>query len=235
MSGTGPQLAPSDDRPLPRSRSRLAYLLHALNQPLTGLQCSLELAAAGPARRPEQYLYTLREALQLAGRMRVLVEAIRELAEIREWASEEAELFFLEEMFRETVDELLPVAQANGVQLSFMKNAELPVRSNRRILATFAFRLLESILSLTRRGSSLRVAATPEQKRAGLRISWNQAAAAEHSPFSRQELGLLIAQEGWERIGAECFQTQAGDSRTLTLWLPLACTLSACEQDHTEK
>jgi signal transduction histidine kinase len=81
MTGAGPRLAPQRFHgTLPHGRNLLAHLLHALNQPLTGLQCSLELAAASPQRR-EEYVRTLREGLELTGRMRILVEAIRELAD----------------------------------------------------------------------------------------------------------------------------------------------------------
>ena len=61
-------------------RSPLQHLLHALNQPLTGLHCSLELALAGQ-RTSEQYVRTLSEGLELAGRMTILVAAIRELVD----------------------------------------------------------------------------------------------------------------------------------------------------------
>src|ERR1700676_3753274 len=81
MSGAAPQLAsPRATEILPRGRSPLAHLLHALNQPLTGLQCSMELALSGP-RRPEECVRTLREGLELTERMRILVEAIRELTD----------------------------------------------------------------------------------------------------------------------------------------------------------
>ena len=77
MSDAGTQVAPLHASQ-PQGRSPLAHLLHALNQPLTGLQCSLELALASPRRR-EEYVRTLREGLQLIERMRILVEGVREL------------------------------------------------------------------------------------------------------------------------------------------------------------
>jgi hypothetical protein len=61
--------------------SPLTHLLHELNQPLTGLQCSLELAAVGP-RTAQQYLRAIREGLGLVARMRMLVEALREVTDI---------------------------------------------------------------------------------------------------------------------------------------------------------
>src|SRR5579863_8354522 len=73
---------------LTASRSPLQHLLHALNQPLTGLHCSLELALVGQ-RTPEQYVRALSEGLELAGRMSVLVGAIRELVETEEVREEE--------------------------------------------------------------------------------------------------------------------------------------------------
>ena len=76
--------APSLSQRAARSHAgaaRLAQLLHALNQPLTGLQCSMEVALAGP-RTLEQYVQGLREGLVLTERMRALVEAIREVADV---------------------------------------------------------------------------------------------------------------------------------------------------------
>jgi hypothetical protein len=55
-------------------------LLHALNQPLTGLQCSMEVALASP-RPIEYHVPRLREGLDLTERMRSLVDAIREVAD----------------------------------------------------------------------------------------------------------------------------------------------------------
>jgi hypothetical protein len=78
MSSAGVQLARSEAAL--NGRTPLAHLLHALNQPLTGLQCSLELALV-ELRSPEEYARTVREALHLTGRMRVLVEALREIAD----------------------------------------------------------------------------------------------------------------------------------------------------------
>src|SRR5271155_2287298 len=69
--------APQNETALEKTarRSPLGQLLHALNQPLTGLQCSMEVALAAP-RTPEQYARGLREGLELTERMRTLVEAI---------------------------------------------------------------------------------------------------------------------------------------------------------------
>ncbi len=62
-------------------RSPLERLLHGLNQPLTGLQCSMEVALASP-RSVEYYVERLRDGLALTERMRALVEAMREVVDV---------------------------------------------------------------------------------------------------------------------------------------------------------
>jgi signal transduction histidine kinase len=221
-----------------KGRSPLAHLLHALNQPLTGLQCSLELAVAGP-RPSEQYIRTLQEGLELTGRMRILVEAIREVADTPPPDRQDVDLLRLDELLGTTVTDLLPVAQAKGVRLSLVNQSPLPLRADRRSLTTLLFRFLDSVLSLAREGSDLRIVAAPDQDEASLVVSWNPGPPPEHSPFSRPEVGLLLAQVGWERAGAEWIQTRTGSTggtskdaaekttEVCTVRLPLAPALAA--------
>lgn len=251
MSGAGSQPAsPSALQFSPGTsatgRSPLAHLLHALNQPLTGLQCSLELAVAGP-RPTEHYLRALRESLELTGRIRILVEALREVADAQPSELEQLEALLLDPLLRMTVADLLPVAAARGVRLLLVELPALPVRGDRRSLTTLLFRFLESALSLTREGSELRVEATLERGpastsrnnldrnsvgrtnlgRAILVVSWNPGPPPEHSPFSRSEVGLLIARAGWERAGAEWIHSQAESTETCAVRLPLAPPFAA--------
>lgn len=223
MSGAGPQLArPPANVILPNGRRSLAHLLHALNQPLTGLQCSLELAAAGP-RPTEYYLRTLREGLELTGRMRVLVEAVRELADLQQSRPEEVERVLLDALLRGAVDDLRPVAETKNVLLSLSGDVSLPVRGDGHALAALTFRFLESALSATRDGGDLQIAATRERDLACLLVSWSPGPPPQYSPFSQPELGLLIAQAGWEQAGAEWIDQRTDDRQTCTIRLPLAC------------
>jgi signal transduction histidine kinase len=230
MSGAAPQPAPQlRSEGTLQGRSPLAHLLHALNQPLTGLQCSLELAVAGP-RPNEQYVRTLREALELTGRMRILVEAIREVADDQPLAQDEFaprldELSLdgpsLDEVLRTTVADLLPVAESKGVRLLLVSHGRLPLRADRRTLTTLLFRLLDSVLSLAAEGSDLGIVAGPDREQAALVVSWTPGPPPEHSPFSRPEVGLLIARAGWERAGAEWIHTRTGPPEATTE----ACTV----------
>ena len=209
---------------LPKGRSPLAYLLHALNQPLTGLHCSLEVALASP-RTAEQYDRTLRDGLELAGRMRTLVEAIRELAETEQEDAATAgeEIVPLEALLREVLSDLRPVAQARGVRLRVTGDGMLPVQTSRARLAEVLFRFLDSALSLAAWNSIFRIDAKSEGQEACLAVSWSKTRETpEHSPFSRQELGLLIAQAGWKRAGAR-WESESGEQvQTVRIRLPLA-------------
>ena len=227
MNGAGPRLAPKPDSALPKGRSPLAHLLHALNQPLTGLQCSLELAAAGP-RRPDQYIRTLTEGLELTARMRILVEALRELADLQRSTVEEAQFLPLDTLLRDTTNDLLPVAEAKSVRLLL----EITIGCLYRLIAArwrhgcSAF--FESILSLARDGSELQIVAKRERDRACILVSWTQGSEPESSPFTRPELGLLIAQAAWEQAGAEWTTMQENGSHTCTIRIP-RCLLLATQ------
>ena len=219
---------------LSSGRSPMAHLLHALNQPLTGLQCSLELALTG-SRTPEQYIRTLREGLQLTERMRALVEALRELADMEQQAAEQYEVVGLETLLRETVDDLLPVAEEREIRIEFQSDAQLPVWAGRRRLAAVVFRFLESALSLAAMQSVFRVTTKSEGKDACVEVLWTDAASApDHSPFSPPELGLLIARAGWSKAGAVWTSEQTGGIQNITIRLPLSSKTRPLQPVNTE-
>ncbi len=227
MSGVGAQLAPEPERPpfrgtLPNARSPLAHLLHALNQPLTGLQCSLELAAASPRRR-EEYVRIMREGLELIGRMRILVEGIRELVDQPDHPAA-GESFEFGELLKQTIEGLAPVAESKDVRLALGNAGPLILCGDRRSMATHLFRLLESALSLARVGSELSIGMVPASEPRGLVVTWKEGPAPAYSPFSRQELGLLIAQAGFERTSAVWTLNRRDATQTCTVRLPSACS-----------
>jgi signal transduction histidine kinase len=179
-------------------RSVLDQLLHALNQPLTGLQCSIEVALAAP-REPEQYARTLRDGLELTGRMRALVGAIREVLDGQSAASV-AETFELMALLRERVAELAPVAEAKGITVAVEGGEEgCEARTKREEIRAAMFRLLESAISLADHGTPLRIHANRSGAAVKIEIEWS--AAQPTDEMSLSELGLLLAQAGCERIG----------------------------------
>jgi hypothetical protein len=238
MSGARSELAPDPAEGLvARDRGPLAHLLHALNQPLTGLQCSLELALVSP-RPAEQYMRTLREGLELTARMRILVEAVRELADLEPSGMERAEageLVQLDALLHEAASDLIPVAESRRVHLRIEIEHSLPVRTNRRNTAKLLFRFLDSALSLTRDGSEFRIATLIERGQAGFTASWSSGQLPEHSPFSRPELGLLIAQAGWEQSGAKWTCMREDAKQTCTVRLPPVSSHAALQPCRVER
>jgi hypothetical protein len=230
--------SPAEDaRRKTANRSPLAQLLHALNQPLTGLQCSMEVALGRP-RTNEEYVQGLRQGLELTGRMRALVQAIREVAEVEEAEVEEMEkgraqltdTTALAGLLQQAVNELRPVAEAKNVRLMLTLELELEktgaetklaVRGKQLALAGLIFRLLDSILSMAAPGTALRIEAVSRTGQAGIRIEWQ--AQGPGSAFSRPELGLLIARARLERVGAEWERAAADNNNnmeTLNIRLP---------------
>jgi hypothetical protein len=211
----------------PGMQSPLAQLLHALNQPLTGLQCAMEVALAGP-RTKEQYVQGLREGLAMTGRMRALVGAIREVADGEEGKSEgpgsESKTVDFTTVLREALDELWPVAEVNGVRMTLACSSDLSllVKAGRRRLSSLVFRTLESALSLAERGSGLRIemgsGADAAAEGVWIRLCWH--AGARTAEFSRPKLGLLVAQAGWERVDAKWERERTGKLETVTVRLP---------------
>jgi signal transduction histidine kinase len=195
-------------------RRVLAQLLHALNQPLTGLQCSMEVTLASP-RPSERYVQCLREGLDLTERMRSLVEAIREVTDL-DGENQHTETVDVKNVLRDAVDGLAPVAESKGVDL--VLNCVVPevlsVRAERGRIARAVFRLVESGVSLAERGSVLRVETGAE---GWVRVRWRGDAA---SASSRAELGLLMAQAGWERDGAKWERERRENTESVTVHLP---------------
>jgi len=217
MSSARPRLATSIRlRTKEKGRSPLAHLLHELNQPLTGLQCSMELAVAGP-RPSDHYVRTLQEGLELVSRMRDLVEALREVMQTQEGQTGESALFRLDSLVNEVAAELEPIAVAQEVRLIVLTSTPVPVHSHRARVQDLVFRTLDSILSLARDNCEMHVATVQEEDHACLMVSSTADPAGERPPFSRPELGLLVAQAGWEAMGATWSLTRTGEELNLVI------------------
>ena len=222
MSSAGTRLAPSADPP---KQSALARLFHALNQPLTGLQCSLELALAVP-KPGEQHTRTLREGLALTARMRVLVEALRELVYSSETRGAISD-FCLDHELAECVEQLRPVAAAKAVEFEVSSRDVLSVRADRNRVAAVLLRTITAAVSLCQEAGKLEIGAAVAGNAAVVKISWRPAAAPEFSPFSRPELGLVIAQASWEAAGGHWAELREENRYTCALQFPLASCLPA--------
>ncbi len=234
LSSSATRSSGNDGSAASGAHSPLAQLLHALNQPLTGLQCSMEVALAG-SRTVAYYVERLREGLKLTERMRALVEAMREVTDGETEKTEPPEIIELQTLLREGLDDLRPVAEVRNIRIMLDGPAAalLPVKAGRRKLSALVFRVLDSVLSLADRGSALRietgsagvsadvaggVGAGGGAEDAWVRIGWH--AGPRAAEFSRPELGLLVAQAGWERMGAKWERERTENRETVTVRLP---------------
>jgi len=210
-------------------RSVLSQLLHGLNQPLTGLQCAMEVALAAP-RTIEQYAEGLRQGLELTERMRALVEALREVADLydgRDASLSEIKVNGLSELasltapLREVADELRPLAEAGHIRIVddlASTPAAFAATEQKSSLARVVFRLLDATLSMAAPGTELRLASGTDSSSGWLRLQWR--AKEAHAALSRPELGMLIAQAWLDGAGCEWERETRDDLERLTIRLP---------------
>jgi hypothetical protein len=212
----------------------LPVLLHELNQPLTGLQCSLELATVGE-RTLEEYRSALRQGLDLVARMRMLVEAVREIADIEQEESSRPEVIALDCLVRSTVDDLRPVAESREIHIDVDGNSFPHSCLAQRSVTATLFRIVDSILSLAASDSVVRVHLHPLDRQAAVAISWmvekttgetieKTAESAETAGLrlSPPDVGLLVARTCWESAGGRWITKIAPANYSLTLLLPWA-------------
>jgi len=197
-----------------------SQLLHGLNQPLTGLQCSLELALCGP-RTPEQYVDCIRGGLELTERMRNLAGAMRELVEVEEVRGEGRAEVNLKPLLEEALSDLQPLAEAKQIKIA--REGGCPtVHGEPRALAFGIFQVLESALSLAAPQSVLSIGGRIEAGSARLEIGWSQADATPPATgFSAPELGLVLAQARLERGGARWRREKTENRQSIALHIAL--------------
>jgi hypothetical protein len=207
--------------PRPRGTSVLARLLHALNQPVTGLQCSLELMMAAP-RRPDEYAEVLAEGIQLTNRVRELVGAMREVIEIQESTVSCRESFRLRDLLAETVEDLRPVAQSRGLRIEFDCAPAISAGCERRFFAGLIFRILDSLLNLGREQSTIGIRCTEGEEEIQLIFRWDEMLHHRGFEFSRAELGLLLAESACEQIGGRSKWKGSGEQKSYSISFPRA-------------
>lgn len=138
--------------------SLLPELLHALNQPLTALRCSLEMTLLQP-RDSEEYRKRLRESLRLAEEITTLAGGIREMVEA-ERPSEHSQRVDVSALLGTTVREFLPVAASTGVSLSLLCVPSLATRGDPYQFSKAFLYLLDFILSHSSKGDELTIQAS---------------------------------------------------------------------------
>jgi signal transduction histidine kinase len=137
--------------------SLLPELLHALNQPLTSLRCSLEVTLLQP-RDSDEYRRRLRESLKLTEDITVLASGIRELIDVEQPIAQPRAVS-LDKILQFSTRELMPLADAEGVGISVLCTPSLTARGDEQQLSTAIIYLLSFLLNRSSRGGEVNVQA----------------------------------------------------------------------------
>src|ERR1700741_3237525 len=141
--------------------SLLPELLHALNQPLTSLRCSLEVTLLQP-RDSEEYRRRLRESLKLTEDIMVLSRGIRELIDVEQPCSEPRAIA-LDKVLRSAVRELLPLTDVQGIELSLLCEPLPNVLGDEQQFFMAAMYFLSFLLSFANTGDKVCVQGSAER------------------------------------------------------------------------
>lgn len=206
--------------------SLLPELLHALNQPLTSLRCSLELTLLQP-RDSEEYRRRLRESLRLTEDIVVLSSGIRELLDV-EQPSVEAHQVAFEKVLESSVRELLPLAEAQGIQLSLCCPDAIPVEGDSQRYLGGLLYFLGFLFSFASKSDEIRVEAKRNAPWVALDLVLTKGASQEGAANrpekpgnARSYLRLLIARRIFEIGGGSVLVEQEKARIRLSVQLPL--------------
>ncbi len=136
-------------------RHLVSDLFHELTQPLTIMRCSLELALL-QTPSPEQYGEIVSRVLSQAEQASWLVTAIRELFDATQ-TGEDGQVLELRSAVEDAVGDLLPVAEAAGVQICCLPLSACPVWFDAQRLRQGLFHLLGSIVGSGERGAMVKI------------------------------------------------------------------------------
>lgn len=148
-----------------RRREYLSEAFHSLSQPLTALQCGLELAVAIP-RSQNEYERRIGEGLQSTSSLREMMSALRELVEAED-PGEDARELELGELLSSLGDSLHKIAQLYESGLDVKLSRQITVSASQEKLSRLLLFLAEQVVD---RQGTLRVKAGRIDRKVEIRI-----------------------------------------------------------------
>ena len=165
-------------------RELVSDLFHGLNQPLTTLRCSLELALAKP-RTGEQYRKILSRGIEDAEQVAWFSTGIRELLEADD-PGDECQTLALSGSLQEVVRDLLPLAELAGVKLSCNCISSYEIRFEPQRFRQALFRVLELGLETSRGGTVANIRLSECEGEAVLALNFASEPASHRVSISPQ-------------------------------------------------
>lgn len=198
-----------------QQRRFVADAAHELRSPLTALSLQAErLEAADMSAQARERLGTLRNGLQ---RTRLLLDQLLALARAQEPDGGLVAQVSIRHVFREVLEDLMPLAQAKRIDLGVVGKADAIVAAQEVDLKTLIKNLVENAIRYTPEGGRVDLSVHVDRNRAMLRVDDTGPGIPENErarvfdPFYRvlgndaegSGLGLSIVRTIAARIGAE--------------------------------
>jgi two-component system OmpR family sensor kinase len=217
-------------------RRFIADAAHELRSPMTALSLQAErLDAADMPNEARERLRTLRLGIE---RGRHLLDQLLGMARARGDPREPASPVAMDRVCRRVVEDLLPLAQAKGIDLGMVEGPRLDVRGHESDLVAIVRNLVDNAIRYTPAGGHVDLVIAREGERARLRVEDNGPGIPQHErarvsdPFYRipgtgqigSGLGLSIVKTIVDRLGGDL---ELGESRgsgqglSVTVILPL--------------
>lgn len=205
----------------PQRRELLAELFHAMNQPLTALACSLELALVAP-QTAEQYEEIVREAAERVERVSRLTRCLHQLVQADDRGEQSREVD-VKKVLREVADELTPVAESLHVNLLLAGDGERRLWCDATRLREALFQMLDLVLASARHELRVELGASG-QEAVTLEVTSLLKDVSAETGFESQELARQVAIAAaygmLESAGATLDALQEGDHLTIRIHLP---------------
>lgn len=156
------------EKMLERERTFLADAAHELRTPMTGLRLQVQALAQAPEAEREKSVAAIRGSLDRTSR---LIEQLLAVARQQQPADVKHQAVRLDDLARQVVAELLPLADARRIDLGVTEAAPLSVQGDAEALAILLRNLVDNALRYTPGDGRIDVAVIDEDGAPALRVS----------------------------------------------------------------